>query len=108
VALIGKNMQTLHVISVFQSISVFQIISIFQLILIFQMNMIFPFLASSLDKALLQILGLVGSARKRTLILCQAVEFSRNNNMTASNTLQVLTTPLLPNSACVLSPPTLA
>lgn len=37
----------------------------------------------------LQILGLVGSARKRTLTLWQAVEFSRANDMAITSTLQV-------------------
>ena len=36
-----------------------------------------------------QILGLVGSARKRTLVLWQAVEFSRAHEMAVIGTLQV-------------------
>ena len=43
----------------------------------------------------LQILGLVGSARKRTLVLWQAVEFSRAHEMAITNTLQVTTRPLV-------------
>ena len=38
-----------------------------------------------------QILGLVGSARKRTLTLWQAVEFSRANEMAITSTLQAST-----------------
>ena len=41
--------------------------------------------------SLLQILGLVGSARKRTLVIWQAVEFSRAHEMAITNTLQVTT-----------------
>ena len=51
-----------------------------------------------------QVMGMVGSLRKRVLLLWQAVEFSRSSERPNVKTLQVLTT-LLHCSLCPSATP---